>query len=85
MNKIKTEDVYEEVSSDKEMFNFSNYSKCYNISNKLVIDKMKDETAGVEIKEFVGQKPKIYSFLVEDNSKHKKAKGFAKCCCNSKS
>ena len=54
MNKIKTEDVYEEVSSDKEMFNFSNYSKCYNISNKLVIDKMKDETAGVAIKEFVG-------------------------------
>ena len=54
MNKIKTEDVYEEVSSDKEMFNFSNYSKYYNISNKLVIDKMKDETAGVAIKEFVG-------------------------------
>ena len=35
---------------------------------------MKDETAGVAIKEFVGLKPKMYSFLVE-NSKHKKAKG----------
>ena len=34
---------------------------------------MKDETAGVAIKEFVGLKPKMYSFLVE-NSKHKKAK-----------
>ena len=52
--KLKLKNVYEEVSSDKEMFNFSNYSKCYNISNKLVIDKMKDETAGVAIKEFVG-------------------------------
>ena len=33
---------------------------------------MKDETAGVAIKEFVGLKPKMYSFLVDDNSEHKK-------------
>ena len=70
------------------MFNFSNYStksKSYDNSNKLVIDKMKQETTGVAIKEFVGLKPKIYSFLVEDNSKHKKAKDVAKCCCNNTS
>ena len=35
---------------------------------------MEDETAGVGIKEFLGFKPKLCSFLVE-NSKHKKAKG----------
>ena len=35
---------------------------------------MKDETAGVASKEFVGLKPKMYSFLV-DNSEHEKAKG----------
>ena len=29
------------------MFDFSNYSKYYNNSNKLVVGKMKDETAGV--------------------------------------
>ena len=59
------------------MFGFSNYltnSKYHNNSNKLVIGKMIDETAGVEIKEFVGLKPKIYSFLVH-NSGHRKAKG----------
>ena len=66
---IKTEDVYEDFSSNKEMFDFSNYSKYYHDSNKLVIGKMKHETE--EIEEFVGFTPKMYSFLV-DNSKHKK-------------
>ena len=48
--KTKTEDIYEYFSSNKEMFDFSNYStksKYYNDSNKLVTGKMKDETAGV--------------------------------------
>ena len=48
-------------------------SKYYDDSNKLVIGKMKDETGCAAIEEFVGLKPKIYSFLVGDN-KHKKAK-----------
>ena len=34
---------------------------------------MKDEIADVAIKDFVGLKPKMYSFLV-DNSEHKKQK-----------
>ena len=38
---------------------------------------MKDETGGVAIKEFVGLKPKMYSFLV-DNNNHKKVKGVNK-------
>ena len=38
---------------------------------------MKDETGGVAIEEFVGLKPKMYSFLV-DNNEHKKAKGLNK-------
>ena len=33
---------------------------------------MKDETTGVAIKEFVKLKPKMYSFLVDDNSEHKR-------------
>ena len=60
------------------MFDFSNYStksKYRHNSNKLVVGKMKNKTAGVAIKEFVGFKPKIYSYLVDDNSEHKKAKG----------
>ena len=36
---------------------------------------MKDETGDVAIQEFVGLKPKMYSFFVHDNSGHKNAKG----------
>ena len=39
---------------------------------------MKDETDGVAIEEFVRLMPKIYSYLVDDNNKHKKAKGVNK-------
>ena len=75
---LKTDDVYEDFSGNKEMFDFSNYStksKYHEDSNKIVIGKMKDETAGAAIEEFVGLKPKMYSYLVDDNSEHKKAKG----------
>ena len=60
------------------MFDFSNYSaesKYYDDSNKLVVGKMKDETGNVAIEEFVGLKPNMYLFLVDNNSEHKKAKG----------
>ena len=80
MHEIKTEDIYEDFSSNKELFDFSNYltkSNLYDNSNKLVIRKLKDETGGVAIEEFIGLKPQIYSLLV-DNSEHKKAKGMNK-------
>ena len=35
---------------------------------------MKNKTGGLAIEEFVGLKPKMYSFLVDDNIEHKKAK-----------
>ena len=35
---------------------------------------MKGGTSGVAIEEFVGLKPKMYSFLADNNSEHKKAK-----------
>ena len=78
MDEIKTEDVYKDFSNDKEIFDFSDYStksKYYDNSNKLVVGKMKDKTAGVAIEEFVGLKPKIYLCLVNDNSEHEKALG----------
>ena len=62
------------------MFDFSNYSTklIYNDnSNKLVIGKMKDETGGVAIEEFIGLNPKIYSTLVVNNG-HKKEKAWIK-------
>ena len=60
------------------MFDFGNYStksKYFDNSNKLVVRKLKDETAGVAIKEFVGLKLKMYSYLTDNKSEHKKAKG----------
>ena len=62
--KFKTEDVYEDFSSDKEMLDFSNYStnsKCYDDWNKLVIGKMNNKPGSVAIGEFVWLKPKIHS------------------------
>ena len=55
MYEIKTEDVYKDFSNDKEMFDFINYStksKYYDNLNKLVVGKMKYETAGIAIEEF---------------------------------
>ena len=67
MYEFKTEDVYEDFSSDKEMFDFSNYSttsKSYDDSNTLIIKKkMKDETGGIAVEKFVGMKPKILFIL----------------------
>ena len=63
------------------MFSFSNYLtkwKYHDDSNKLVITKMKNKTARIAIKEFLGLKAKIYSFLVDDSSEGKKAKGMNK-------
>ena len=63
------------------MFGFSNYSaksNYYDNSTKLVIGKMTDETPGVAIGEFFGLKPKMYLYLIDDNSDHKKAKDVKK-------
>ena len=63
-------DVYERIYSDKDLFDFSNYSKepkFYDDSNKKVIGKMKDEMGGKVISEFVGLRSKMYSLITVDN------------------
>ena len=53
---IKTKNTYEDFSKDKEMFDFSNYgaeSKYYDDWNKLFVAKMRNEIAGVAVKEIV--------------------------------
>ena len=37
-----------------------------------MVDKIKDETAGVAIEEFFELKPKMYSYLVDGNREQKK-------------
>ena len=81
MYEIKMEDLYEDFSKDKELFDLSNCSsesKYYDDLNKLVVGQMKYETNGVPINEFVRLKPKIYSFLADDSSEHENAKDMNK-------
>ena len=37
------------------------------IQNKLVVGKMEDETGGVAVEEFIGLRPNMYLFLVDDS------------------
>ena len=61
---IKSENVYEEFSQRKDLFDFTNYSKdskFFDETNKKVIGKMKEEFGGVIVNEFVGLKSEMYS------------------------
>ena len=83
MYEIKTEDIYEGFSKDKEMFEFNNHavmSKYYDDSTKLVVGKIKDEMSVATIREFVELKLKTDSFLVHD----KKQRVWIKFCCKNK-
>ena len=73
MYETKTKDVYKDFIKDKKIFGFSTYStkSKYDKSKKLVVGKIKSETAGIPTEAFVGLNPKIYSLLVDDNSEHK--------------
>ena len=46
--------------------------------SKLVVGKMKDETAGVTIEKSVGLKQRMYLLLIDDGSENKKTKGVNK-------
>ena len=65
----------------KKMFDFNNFSaksKYYDDSNKSAVGRMKDGTDSDATEEFIGLKPKMYSFLVDDSGGHKKAKSVNK-------
>ena len=49
------------------------------VCTKKVIGLFKDELGGKIIKEFVGLRAKTYSYLMDDDCEHKKAKGIKKC------
>ena len=53
---IETSDMYEDFYVDNEIFDFSEYSgdpKFYDPTHKKVVNKMEDETKGVQIVGFV--------------------------------
>ena len=56
---IKSEDVYEEFFKYKHLFDLSNYPKdpkFFDLANKMVIGKMKDEFKRIPINKFIGLK-----------------------------
>ena len=62
--KLKLKKSIKILSTIKKMFDLSNYSsksKYYDNSNKLVVGKIKDETADVAIEDFVALKLKMSS------------------------
>ena len=71
MYEIISKDAYEVFVKDEGMFDFSYNlakSKYHDDWNILLVGKIKDETRGVAIAEFVELEPKIYLFLVDSSS-----------------
>ena len=69
---IKTEDIYADMEKDSHLFDFSDYPSDHPMHsnvNKKVIGKMKDETAGVPVREFIGLRSKMYSFKYGNREK----------------
>ena len=82
---IFTEDFFEDINNDVERrFHTSNYDKNdkrpLQISvNKKVIGMSKDELGGKIMKEFSALRAKTYTYLMDDDSEMKKAKGIKRC------
>jgi hypothetical protein len=68
---IYTDDLYADLSAHREHFDFSGYSNTHSLfdeGNKMVMGKMKDESGGDIITEFVGLRPKMYSYTVRQTT-----------------
>jgi hypothetical protein len=79
---VRKEDIYEVIKNNKDRFDLSNYPKdheLYDKTNNKVIGKFKNESPD-EIKEFIGLRSKLYSYITEnDVHEHIKCKGVKKC------
>jgi hypothetical protein len=84
---IFTDDLYADLAAHREYFDFSGYPNdhlLFSNDNKMVVGKMKDESAGGIITEYVGLRPKMYSYTTlpenedEPPKEAKRAKGIQK-------
>ena len=81
---IQTDDFFLDIKKDvKKKFDTSDYPDIHPSGiktgvNKKVIGKFKDEAGGKQITHFVGLRPKLYSFKVEEEGEIRKAKGVKK-------
>ena len=84
MYQIKTKDFYKDILKDVESkFDTSDYPQSHPSGiptglNKKVIGMFKDEVAGKQISHFIGLRPKLYSFKIEEDKSVKKCKGIKK-------
>ena len=84
MYEIKTKDFYLDICSDvRDRFDTSDYPSIHPSgiitgANKKVIGMFKDEVAGKQITHFVGLRPKLYSFKIEEDREVRKCKGIKK-------
>ena len=68
---VETDDIYKDMLEDKKLYDFSEYPinhQNYDITNKKVLGKFKDEMKSLIITEFIGLKPKMYSFNYINNN-----------------
>ena len=78
---IEAKDVYQDFWNNKDRFDNSDYpetSPYFDKTNKKVIGKFKDEAAGMPIREFVGLRSKMYSYIKDNQKGGKTAKGIKK-------
>ena len=76
---VQTEDIYRDMQANLSDYDTSNYPAdhpLFSNANKKVIGKFKDELGGKLMTEFVGIRPKMYSYTGEDSGK--RAKGVKK-------
>ena len=84
MYEIKTKDFYKDISPDIiTKFDTSDYNPNHKSGiptgiNKKVIGMFKDEVSGKQITHFVGLRPKLYSFKIEEDKQVRKCKGIKK-------
>ena len=68
---VETNDIYDDMFANKNLYDFSEYPidhPNYDIKNKKVLMKYKDELKLKIITEFIGLKPKLNSFDYIDNN-----------------
>ena len=85
---IKTDDIYKGIAENVESrFDTSNFELDRSLpkgKNKNVIRLMKDELCGKIMTTFVGLIAKTYSYLIDEGSEDKKAKGTKECVIKGK-
>ena len=81
---LETEDFYKDISGNvRDRFDTSEYNEGHPSGiptgiNKKVLGMFKDEAKGKIIKEFVGLRAKLYSYIMEEGEENKKCKGVKK-------